>query len=166
MTRIAAAAKRKSRYCRWMTNRYRGSIVMANAAYNIARKLFLQKGIDWATDTIKIALVDTSGAAFNYAFDAAHQYLADVPAAAIRGTASVLNKSVTPQGAADADDVVFAGVPVGPPVEALVMYKDTGHPATSPLLYYMDTGTGLPITPPGVSLTLVWDGGINRIFRP
>lgn len=139
---------------------------MANSPYNNARKLFLNKGLDWVNDTVKIVMVDTAGGTVNYTFDATHQFFADVPTAAIRATATLMNKTITAEGAADADDTVFSGVAVGPPIEALILYKDTGNPATSPLLYYIDTGTGLPLTPPGVALTLVWDGGINKVFRP
>ena len=53
----------------------------------------------------------------------------------------------------------------GPSIEAIVIYKDTGSEATSPLIAYIDTATGLPITPNGGDIIVTWDNGANRIFK-
>ena len=49
-------------------------------------------------------------------------------------------------------------------VEALVIYKDTGNTATSNLIAYIDTGTGLPFTTNGADVDIVFDSGSNKIF--
>ncbi len=64
----------------------------------------------------------------------------------------------------DAADVVFSAV-TGDPSEALVIYKDTGDAATSPLIAYIDTAAGLPVTPSGTDITVTWDSGVNKIFK-
>ena len=46
-----------------------------------------------------------------------------------------------------------------------MIYRDTGTEATSPLIAYIDTATGLPITPNGGDIIVVWDDGANKIFR-
>ena len=53
----------------------------------------------------------------------------------------------------------------GDPSEALLIYKDTGTEATSPLIAYIDTATGLPVTPNGGNITVTWDNGTNKIFK-
>lgn len=70
-------------------------------------------------------------------------------------------------GTADADDVVFTTVgPSGTTVEAFVLFKDTGDPATASLIAYFDTPvTGLPFTANGASVTIAFDAGANRIFK-
>ena len=48
---------------------------------------------------------------------------------------------------------------------AVVLYKDTGTESTSPLIAFIDSGTGLP-TPAGVNSIIVrWDNGSNKIFK-
>jgi hypothetical protein len=67
-------------------------------------------------------------------------------------------------GVFDADDVTVTGVSGTNVIGALVIYKDTGTAASSPLIAFLDSGTGLSITPNGGSVTVSWDSGANRIF--
>jgi len=64
----------------------------------------------------------------------------------------------------DAADVTYTAV-TGDPSEAVVVYKDTGVEGTSQLIAYIDTATGLPVTPNGGDITIQWDNGINKIFK-
>jgi hypothetical protein len=41
----------------------------------------------------------------------------------------------------------------------VILYKDTGSSSTSPLLGYIDTATGLPVTPNGGNITINWASG-------
>ena len=70
----------------------------------------------------------------------------------------------TTGGAADANDVTFAAV-AGASIEAIIIYVDSGTEATSPLIAYIDTATGLPITPNGGDIIVTWDNGTNKIFK-
>lgn len=134
---------------------------MANTLYDEARRAFLEGEINWLNDTIKVILVDTGSYTINVT---THKYLSDIPTSA-RVTAPVtLTAKDTTGGAADAADVTFPSVS-GNSIEALVIYIDTGVEATSKLLAYIDTATGLPITPNGGDIICVWDNGTNKIFR-
>ena len=118
---------------------------MANTLFDFGRQRFLEAQINWMTDTIKVILVDTGAYTPNVA---AHQYLSDISASArIAGPVTLTSKATT-GGAADAADCTFTSV-TGSSIEAIVIYKDTGSEATSPLIAYIDTATGLPITPNG-----------------
>lgn len=134
---------------------------MANALYTKAKQGLLNGDFDLDTNTIKAQLVDAA----DYTVDlATHDALNDIPAGARVGTAVALaNKTIT-DGVFDADDTTFTAV-TGDQAEALVLYKDTGTEATSLLLAYIDTATGLPITPGGGNITVVWDSGANKIFK-
>ena len=93
---------------------------------------------------------------------AVHQYLSDIPTSSrIAGPVTLTSKTTT-GGAADAADVTFTSVS-GPSIEAIVIYADTGTESTSPLIAFIDTATGLPITPNGGDIIVTWDKKINEI---
>ena len=134
---------------------------MANTLYDAARQRFLEAQINWLTDTVKCILVDTGAYTPQ---TSVHQYLSDIPTSArIAGPVTLTSKATT-GGAADAADCTFTSVS-GASIEAIILYKDTGTEATSPLIAYIDTATGLPITPNGGDIIVVWDSGANKIFR-
>ena len=134
---------------------------MANTLYDSARQRFLEAQINWMTDTIKVLLVSTSGYTPQ---TAVHQYLADIPVSARIAGPVTLTAKATTGGAADAADVTFTSV-TGNTINAIVIYSDSGTEATSPLIAYIDTATGLPITPNGGDIIVTWDNGVNKIFR-
>lgn len=134
---------------------------MANTLYDKARELFLTAQIDWSTDNIKVQLVDQGSYTANFT---THQYLSDVPSASRIGPSVLLTGKATTGGAADANDVTFSSV-TGASIEVILLYKDTGVEGTSPLIAYIDTATGLPITPNGGDIIVTWDNGTNKIFR-
>lgn len=92
------------------------------------------------------------------------EFLSDIPSGARITTSGNLASKTATLGVADAADVVFSSVS-GASCEALVIYKDTGAAGTSPLIAYIDTATGLPVTPNGGDITCVWDNGSNKIFK-
>ena len=81
-----------------------------------------------------------------------------------RVSISALTTQTTDKGVADADDLTFTTV-TGDQVESLILYKDTGVEATSTLLVFIDNATGLPVTPSGGDIDIVWSDGIDKIFR-
>lgn len=134
---------------------------MANTLFDFARQRFLEAQLNWMTDTIKVILVDTGAYTPQ---TAVHQYLADIPISArIAGPVTLTSKTTT-GGAADAADVTFTSVS-GPSIEAIVIFSDTGTESTSPLIAWIDTATGLPITPNGGDIIVTWDNGTNKIFK-
>ena len=134
---------------------------MANTLYDYCRQRFLEAQINWMTDTVKVILVSTSAYTPQ---TAVHQYLADIPVSARIAGPITLTAKATTGGAADAADCTFTSVS-GATINAIVIYKDTGTEATSPLIAYIDTATGLPITPNGGDIIVTWDNGVNKIFR-
>lgn len=126
---------------------------MANAFYTPFLKKLLDADIDFLVDDIKVVLVDLA----DYTFSAAHEFLSDVPAGGRVATSANLSSKTTTGGVFDAADATFTAV-TGDPSEALIIYKDTGVAATSPLIRFIDTGvTGLPITPSGADITVRWN---------
>lgn len=128
--------------------------------YNKGRERFATAQINWLTDTIKVMGVDVGA----YTFSAAHEYLADIPGASRIAAAVTLSGKDATNGALDANDVTFSLVS-GASIEALVIYKQGTGESDSPLIAYIDSGTGLPITPNGGDIIVTWDNGTNRILR-
>jgi hypothetical protein len=122
---------------------------MASALYTPFKKLLLDGDIDLLTDNIKVVLVDAA----DYTFSAAHDFLDDVAAGARVATSGNLASKTTTSGSFDSDNVTFTAV-TGDVSEAVILYKDTGVASTSPLIAYIDTATGLPVTPNGGDITV------------
>lgn len=134
---------------------------MANALYDKAREKFLLAQINWSSDTLAAVLVDTGAYTPNLT---THEFLSDIPIGARISTSGALSGKTTALGAADANDTTFTAV-TGTTVETIIIYKDTGTAATSSLIAYVDTATGLPITPNGGDIIVTWDNGANKIFK-
>jgi hypothetical protein len=129
---------------------------MANALYDLGRESFLKGEISWSSDNIKTVLVDSADYTVNLATD---QFLSDIAAGGRVATSANLATKTTVAGAADAADVTFTAV-TGDISEALVIYQDTGTATTSRLIAYIDTATGLPVTPNGGDIQVQWSAPI------
>ena len=134
---------------------------MANALFDKGREGFLDGSIDYDTDSIKAVLVDHGT---DTPVPSTDQNLSDITAGARIATSGNLASKTVTAGVADAADVTFTAVS-GASVESIVLYKDTGSAATSRLIAYIDTATGLPVTPNGGDITVQWDNGSNKIFK-
>ena len=134
---------------------------MANALYDLGREAFLAGDIAWDTDNIKCVLVDTADYTVNLATD---QFHADITGAGIVSTSGNFASKTITIGVADAADIILSSV-TGDESEAVVVYQDTGSSATSRLIAYIDTATGLPVTPNGGDITIQWDNGASKIFK-
>jgi hypothetical protein len=134
---------------------------MANAFYDKGRQKFLEGSINWAADNIKSVLVDVADYAVNLATD---EFLSNIPAIARTATSPNMASKTTANGVAGCANYAYAAV-TGDPSEAIVYYKDTGTAATSPLICYIDTATGLPVTPNGGDINIVIDTGANKLFK-
>lgn len=102
-------------------------------------------GIDLDTDTIKVMLLTNS----HTDNPDTQEYIDDVSANEVSGTgytaggATLANKTVTQdntddEGVFDADDVVWSSSTITARYAAV--YKDTGTPATSPIIAIIDFG--------------------------
>jgi hypothetical protein len=135
---------------------------MSNALYGKGRGRFAEAQISWSSDTIKVVLVVTS--IYAVSIDS-HEYLSDVSSSSYTGiTPITLVSKTSTLGVLDAADVTFSAVS-GSTIGAIILWKDTGSAGSSPLLLYMDTATGLPITPNGGDIIVQWDSGPNRIVK-
>lgn len=134
---------------------------MANALYDKGRQGFLDGSIDWDTDDIRAILIDTGAYTVNLA---THANLDDVAAASRIAVSAALGTKTVVDGVADAADVTFTAV-TGVSVEAIVLYKHTGVEATSRLIAYIDTATGLPVTPNGGDIKITWADTASKIFK-
>ena len=134
---------------------------MANALFDKGRQAFLENGISWTTDDIRAILVDVQDYAVNIS---THEFLSSVPVAARVATSAAFTGKTATNGIADAADITFTAV-TGDQSEALIIYKHTGSDTTARLIAYIDTATGLPVTPNGGNITVTWDNGTNKIFK-
>jgi hypothetical protein len=138
----------------------------ANALYDLGRQGFLDGSIDFDTAAMKVALVDSAVYTVNLA---THQFMSSV-ASVVAATAALTTKTVA-AGVADADDLGF-GNTSGAQSEALILYQSSAvgggadvASSAQRLIGYIDTATGLPVTPNGGPINIVWDSGSNRIFK-
>ena len=127
---------------------------MASAIYPKFKQKIMEGSINIPSDTIKIALVDTGA----YTYSSAHEFFSSVTG--VVGTPVTLSNKSVVNGIFDADDATFSAVS-GNSVEAVVIYKDTGSAATSPLIIFID---GISVTPNGGSITIQFGSGANKIF--
>ena len=134
---------------------------MANALYGLGRQAFAEGNIAWLTDDIRAVLVDT--ATYIVAIDT-DQYLSDIPAGERVSVSGAFTSKDATLGVCDAADITFNNVS-GDQSEALVIYQHTGTDNTSRLIAYIDNAVGLPVTPGGGNIAVIWDNGTNRIFK-
>lgn len=132
---------------------------MANVFYAKGKEKILSADIDWVTDTIKVMLVKNTYPQ-NLSTD---EFLDDVEAYRLNTDQTLSGKSIT-NGIFDAADPTWTAVTAGDTSEGVVIYKDTGSAATSPLLIYIDSITGFPLATNGGDITAAWDNGSNKIF--
>lgn len=133
---------------------------MANVMYGKGRQKFLEGSIAFLSDTIKFVLVD---AASYTPAPTTDEFLSDITSGARVAISPALASKSSTLGVANGATVTLTAV-TGAQCSYVVMFKDTGSAATSPLLILWDTATGLPITPNGGDITLQFDTGANKIF--
>lgn len=131
---------------------------MASAIYPKFKEALLLgdvAGLD--TSDIRAVLVDTG----TYTYNAAHDFYNDL--SGVVGTESGLFASKTfTNGLFDAADITFTAV-TGATAEALIIFMDTGNVATDRLIAYIDSATGLPVTPNGGDINVAWN--VSGIFQ-
>lgn len=140
---------------------------MTNALLDPGREGFLLGEIAWVTPTIKVSAVR------GYTFSAAHKFVSDATTAGatLVSTVTLAGKTGT-SGVADANDVTFTAVASGAAITSLLIYQASAvtggadvAATAQRLIGYIDTATGLPVTPNGGDLTFAWDNGSNKIFK-
>lgn len=124
---------------------------MASVIYPIAKKAFLDADIDLLVDTIRAVLIDTG----TYTYSAAHDFYNDLSGVVGSESGAFASKTTT-GGVFDAADITFTAVS-GATAEAIVIFQDTGNAATDRLIAYIDSATGLPVTPNSGDINITWN---------
>ena len=133
---------------------------MANALFNPGREGFLLGEIDWDTATMKVGLIRS------YAFNAAHKFVSDVTGAGgvLHATSTALASKTGTSGTADAADVTFTAPAANATGHTLLYFQSSAvaggadvAATAQRLIGYVDTGTGLPVTPNGADITVVFN---------
>lgn len=112
-------------------------------------------GIDLSTDTVKFRLVRTSAYTI-----ADNDVVSGLPAAI--ATDVTAGSKVLSLGTFDAADAVFTSVPSGAAIDSVVVFKDTGTPASDPVVCQI---TGFSVTPNSGNITLQWQATTPFIFK-
>ena len=139
---------------------------MANGLYQHGVKHFARGNILWLASggtSIKAHLVDTA----DYAVDLANHEFRDasgLTAASGReedsGAMTLVDAAV--DGVCDANDVTFVGTS-GDACEGILVAHDSGADATSRLIAWWDSASGLPVTLGG-DVTVTWNAsGLFKI---
>ena len=130
---------------------------MPNQLYPKGAEKMLKGEVNFATDNIAAALIPST-----YTFSDAHEFLSS--AGTLVGTKQALAGKSTTGGVFGADNVGFGAVAAGSTTKGVVLFKDTGNPATSPLLIYLDEVTGFPMSTNGASIDIEWPTGAAKIL--
>lgn len=132
---------------------------MSSALYNAGKQALLRGQANLQDSNVAAALVSNT-----YVLDlAAHTNLTHISTHVIGGPQSLAGRTTT-DGVFDAADTTFPVVPPGVTAQAVVLYMNTGTPATSTLLAYIGTITGFPLAGNGGDVNVQWDNGAFRIF--
>lgn len=116
---------------------------MASAVYPKFKEAILQGDHDLSSLAVRAVLIDTG----TYTYNAAHDAYDDL--SGVVGTESgALGSKTFTSGVFDSADISFTAV-TGNTAEAIVLFIDSGTPATDYLIAYIDSATGLPVTPNG-----------------
>jgi hypothetical protein len=102
--------------------------------YPLARQLFATAGLNWATSNIKVAVLAAA-----YVPDFTQDYLSGISSGYILGTSGNIAGKTGINGFLDGDTVSLGIILSTALAGYLLFYKDTGNPATSPLILFLDT---------------------------
>lgn len=107
---------------------------MPNAGYDSARRGFAAGELDWDAQAFTLGVYGS-----DLVFDVTNDTLSDITATAL-DTATVTGKAVTTTGLMTGDPTTVT-VGIGDTARAYLLYRDTGDPATSVLIYFWDTNS-------------------------
>lgn len=125
---------------------------MASVLYPKFKEGLLSGTIDLTTDVIRAVLIDTG----TYTYSAAHNAYDDL-SGVVATESSVLGSKTVTDGVFDSANITFTAA-TGTTAEAVVLFTDTGTASTDLLIAYIDSGTGLPVTPNGGDINLTVNG--------
>jgi hypothetical protein len=113
---------------------------------------FVDEADDTPSQTADVDAADRTAAA-------AHPDFASAPNL-VNNTATIASSILV----LDANDLTFTALGAEDPMESLDLFKDSGTDTTSPFIANFDDYTGLPLTPSGTDVVVVFHAnGIIRI---
>lgn len=121
---------------------------MASTIYPVFNQQLLQGDYDLSTEVVRAVLIDTG----TYTYNAAHNAYDDLSGVVATESGALGSKTFV-AGVFDSADITFSSA-TGNEAEAIVLFIDSGTPATDYLIAYIDSGTGLPVTPNGGDINL------------
>ena len=133
---------------------------MANALFGPGREGHLLGEIDYDTATIKVALVRS------YTFSSSHKFVSDVTGAGgvLHATSAALASKTGTNGTADANDITFTTPAANASGHSLLYFQSSAvtggadvAASAQRVIAWVDTGTGLPVTPNGADITVVFN---------
>lgn len=116
-------------------------------------------GLNLSTLNLKVAALDNT-----YTYSTAHDFLDDLTGTV--STSGNLASKTTTAGVFDAADLSVGSPAGGSTITQFWLYRDTGTPATSELIYYWDedaAGSPVSIVTNGEAITIAWNA--SGIFR-
>lgn len=134
---------------------------MANTVVNAIRNGVWNSGLPDLTGlTIKAMFVDNADDTVVATDDFIDDVLSAARVPAIASCPALASKTngVVGVGVFDAADTTFTSL-TGDQSEQLILFEDSGVEASSDIICFWDTATGLPITPNGGNVTVVWAAG-------
>jgi hypothetical protein len=135
---------------------------MANWWYDKGLENFAKAGVNWLSDDIKFSFVDAADYTLN---TGEHEFWDEISGeSSIIASSGNLSGKNCDLGVLDASDETVNTV-TGDEFEYIILWKDTGTPATSPVLFGIDTASGLPFTPSGSHIQVQWDSGEYKMAK-
>ena len=136
---------------------------MASVLYPYGKQALLNGDIDLDSDVIKVRGISRS----DYSYSDAHQFVSEVNGYGTTGDYTLTGVTID-LGVFDANDATpwAANVDIDgtKTIDAWIVFKDTGNATSSQLIAYIDIESN-PVTPNGSDVNIVWDNGVNKIFR-
>lgn len=127
---------------------------MANAVFPKFKENLLAGNAGWSLSAATVKVVALSSV---YNYDSADVYRSDISATASVFASTALSGKTFTNGTFDAADKTLTAV-TGTQISALLLVTSATSTASGRLIAYVDTGTGIPVTPNGGDIIIQWNG--------
>jgi hypothetical protein len=128
---------------------------VANSFFGKGVAAFANAGVNYASDTIKAALLTTT---YTPNLSTDQFYSVAVAGGAITAAGVALGTKTTALGVLGAANLTWTSVS-GSQSAYVCVYKDGSAGTTDYLILLYDTASGLPVTPNGGNITAAWNSG-------
>lgn len=135
---------------------------MSNFVYGKFKEALFNGQINILSNNYRIVLLNKSSYTPN---QNTHEFLSDIPSSAIKAVSSNISNITNTLGTIDANDISFSSYS-GQYFDAIVMYQVGASDASSRLIFFIDTSSGLPFNGSNSSLpvTIIWNNEISKIL--